>query len=87
MVVKIKMADFGSPIFELFPKTNDNTFCHSSNGFVFRIDQTLIKKIIMVTKIQNGGQKPKWSEMLIFFYLMNDWNGIFQAIYKLFLDI
>jgi hypothetical protein len=58
------MADFGSPIFEKFPKINDKTFFHSFNGFVFKKYQTLILKKLkrqkskMAAKNQNG---VKWS--------------------------
>jgi hypothetical protein len=44
------MVDFGSLIFEKFSKINDKTFFHSSNGFVFREDQTLKKKLLLRQK-------------------------------------
>jgi hypothetical protein len=40
---------FQSPIFEKFPKFNDRKFFRNFN-----------KRIIMVTKIQNGDQKSRW---------------------------
>jgi hypothetical protein len=51
------MVDFGSPMLEKFPKFNDKTFFHSFNGFVFKKDQTLIKKNYYSDK------NPKWLPM------------------------
>jgi hypothetical protein len=53
---QIKMADFGSLIFEKFSKINDKTFFQSSNGFVFGKDQTLLKIIIIATKMVTKNQ-------------------------------
>jgi hypothetical protein len=39
---------------------------------VFRKDQSSIKKKIIATKFQNGGQKSKWRQV-------SDWNDTYQA--------
>jgi hypothetical protein len=56
------------------PKINDKTFFHSFNGFFFRKNQTLIKTNNYGDKIQNGGQKSKWRQMVDTYLMIQ--NGV-----------
>jgi hypothetical protein len=62
MAAKIKMANFGSPKLEKFPKIKDKAFFHSSNSY-FQEIRNFKKKTGLVTKIQNSDQKPIWRQI------------------------
>jgi hypothetical protein len=57
------MADFSSLFFEKCLEINDYTFSYCPNGFTFKKDQILFKKLTrpqkfkMATKNQYGGKK------------------------------